>query len=92
MAQTRTQFGKFFRPTVQRTDKIIATRNDKNARDIYRGHKWFASCERFCERWDQKAFDPDYPSKTLAYFAPMLRQISSRPPFDPAIVNADSPS
>ena len=65
---------------------------DKNARDIYRGHKWFTSCERFCERWDQMAFDPDYPSKTLAYFAPMLRQIFSRPPFDPAIVNADSPS
>jgi hypothetical protein len=50
MAQTLTQFGKFFRPTVQRTDKIIATRNDKNARDIYRSHNWFVSCERFSER------------------------------------------
>ena len=25
---------------------------DKNAREIYWGHKWFDSCEKFCERWD----------------------------------------
>ena len=33
---------------------------DKNARDIYRGHKWFESCERFCGCWDQISFDPYY--------------------------------
>ncbi|MEK9760851.1 MAG: hypothetical protein VW472_07395, partial [Candidatus Puniceispirillum sp.] len=65
MSQTLTQSGKFFRPTVQGTEEIIAIRNDKDARDNYRGHKWFASCGRFCERLDQMAFDPDYPIKTL---------------------------
>ena len=30
-----------------------ATGVDKNAREIYRGHKWFDSCEKFCKRWDQ---------------------------------------
>ena len=60
---------------------------DKNARDIYRDHVWFGSCERFCRDWDQMAFDPDYPTKPLIHFEPMLREIFTRPPFDPAIIN-----
>ena len=60
---------------------------DKNARDIYRGHEWFDSCEQFCRDWDQLAFDPDYPTKPLAHFEPMLREVFTRPPFDPAIIN-----
>ncbi len=59
---------------------------DKNAREIYRNHKWFNSCERFCGRWDQMSFDPHYQSFSLDHFAPMAREIFSRPPFDPAIV------
>ena len=58
---------------------------DKNAREIYRDHKWFDSCEKFCECWDQMSFDPDYDSYPLAHFDPMIRQIFSRPPFDPDI-------
>ena len=60
---------------------------DKNARDLYRDHAWFDSCEQFCRDWDQVAFDPDYPTKPLAHFEPMLREIFTRPPFDPAIIN-----
>jgi predicted HD phosphohydrolase len=60
---------------------------DKNARDICRDHIWFDSCEQFCRDWDQMAFDPDYPTKPLAHFEPMLREIFTRPPFDPAIIN-----
>ena len=60
---------------------------DKNAHDTYRGHEWFDSCEQFCRDWDQLAFDPDYPTKPLAHFEPMLREIFTRPPFDPAIIN-----
>jgi predicted HD phosphohydrolase len=63
---------------------------DKNARDIYRDHVWFDSCEQFCRDWDQMAFDPDYPTKPLAHFEPMLREIFTRPPFDPAIINPAS--
>ena len=59
---------------------------DKNAREIYRDHKWFDSCEKFCKYWDQMSFDPDYTSYTLAHFEPMIREIFSRPPFDPCIV------
>ena len=60
---------------------------DKNARDIYRDHAWFDSCERFCRDWDQVAFDPDCLTKPMAHFEPMLREIFTRPLFDSAIIN-----
>ena len=60
---------------------------DKNARDIYRDHACFDSCKQFCRDWDQVAFDSDYPTKPLAHFEPMLGEIFTRPPFDPAIIN-----
>ena len=60
---------------------------NKDERARYRGHEWFDSCERFCRDWDQMAFDPDYPTKPLSYFEPMLRTVFSRPAFDPAIIS-----
>ena len=59
---------------------------NKNERDRFAGHKWFASCDRFCGRWDQMSFDPDYPTRPLSHFEPMLREVFSRQPFDPAII------
>jgi predicted HD phosphohydrolase len=53
----------------------------------YRDHPGFAACCRFCERYDQASFDPHYPTKPLAYFEPMLREVFTRPPFDPGILN-----
>ncbi len=58
---------------------------DPNARDAFREHPWFDSCAAFCERWDQASFDPDYPTKPLDHFEPMLREVFARRPFDPAI-------
>ena len=60
---------------------------NKDERERFRGHEWFDSCERFCRDWDQMAFDPDYPTKPLSYFEPMLRTVFSRPAFDPAIIS-----
>lgn len=48
---------------------------DPNARERYRDHPFFDSCVRFCERWDQPSFDPNYPTKPLEYFAPMVRRV-----------------
>jgi predicted HD phosphohydrolase len=59
---------------------------DKDAYLAYRDHPWFDSCVRFCERYDQAAFDPDYPTRPLAHFEPMLREVFSRKPFDPAVL------
>lgn len=52
----------------------------------YRDHPWFESCQRFCERYDQAAFDPSYPTRPLAHFEQMLREVFSRKPFDPAVI------
>ena len=57
---------------------------DRNGRDAYRDHEWYDSCVQFCERWDQASFDPDHPTQTLEHFAPMLREVFTRTPFDPA--------
>jgi predicted HD phosphohydrolase len=59
---------------------------DNDAYLAYRDHPWFDSCVRFCERYDQAAFDPDYPTRPLAHFEPMLREVFSRKPFDPAVL------
>ena len=48
---------------------------DPDARECYSDHPFFESCVRFCERWDQPFFDPDYPTKPLGPFEPMLRRI-----------------
>ena len=65
---------------------------DPNARDAYRGHPWYDSCDNFCERWDQESFDPGYPTEPIEVFEPMLAEVFSRSPFDPTIVqDADAP-
>lgn len=59
---------------------------DPNAYLVYKEHPWFASCHRFCACYDQAAFDPDYFSKPLEYFEPLLREVFSRKAFDPAVI------
>lgn len=52
----------------------------------YRDHPWFEDCVNFCERYDQAAFDPSYPSRPLSHFEPLLRAVFARKPFDPAVL------
>lgn len=52
----------------------------------YRDHPWFGTCQRFCELYDQAAFDPGYPTRPLEHFEPMLREVFSRTAFDPAVL------
>lgn len=59
---------------------------DENARDRYKDHPCFDTCAAFCERWDQSSFDPNYPTKTLDYFEPMLRDVFGRKAYDPAVI------
>lgn len=56
---------------------------DRYARDRLKGHRWFDACASFCERWDQASFDPDYATKPLEVFVPLVRRIFSRTPHDP---------
>ena len=59
---------------------------DENARDRFKDHPCFNTCATFCERWDQSAFDPDYKSKLLEYFEPMVREVFARKAYDPAVI------
>ena len=59
---------------------------DPDGHLTFKNHPWYAACWRFCERYDQSAFDPAYRSKPLAHFAPMVRAVFARKPFDPAIL------
>ena len=54
---------------------------DKNARDKFKDNIYFKTCADFCERWDQKSFDPEYENKDLDFFKPMIKEIFNRPPY-----------
>ena len=54
---------------------------NKNARDKYKGHKYFQATVDFCEKWDQKSFDPNYKSLKLKDFEPYVRKVFSRTPY-----------
>jgi len=60
---------------------------DRNARDRYRDHPWYAACAHFCAAWDQCSFDPDYASEPLATFEPLVRRVFARTPHDPRYVS-----
>lgn len=59
--------------------------SDPHARDKYKVHPYYQDCADFCEYWDQSSFDPDYPSKPLAFFADMVRDVFARKAHDPAV-------
>ena len=59
---------------------------DRNARDRFRDHPLFKSCEDFCERWDQSSFDPEYLIEPLDTFEPMVKEIFNRKAYDPEII------
>ena len=63
---------------------------DPELRAAHRSHPYYESCVRFCARWDQAAFDPDYPTRSLEYFGPLVRRIFSRRAFDPAVVDRNA--
>jgi predicted HD phosphohydrolase len=58
-----------------------------NKRDIHRGSPYFEDCAEFCEKWDQTSFDPDYETRPLEFFAPMVREVFARKAYDPAVIN-----
>lgn len=55
---------------------------DADIREGYRDHPYYQAAVDFCERWDQASFDPGYDTMQLAQFAPMVREVFSREPWD----------
>ena len=56
---------------------------DRNMRERLKDHPWYAAGIAFCERWDQASFDPEYPTRPLEDFEPLVRRIFSREAYDP---------
>ena len=48
---------------------------DPDARNKYVGQSWYTLAEQFADEWDQTSFDPDYPTKPLSHFEPMVREV-----------------
>ena len=55
-------------------------------RETFKDSPCYRSCVDFCERWDQSSFDPAYESDTLESFEPLVREVFSRKPYDPAVM------
>ena len=53
---------------------------DRDSRNRYKDHPYYQDCIDFCSKWDQKSFDPNYKTKSLEYFIPMIKKIFSRDP------------
>ena len=54
---------------------------NKNERDKFKNHKYYQETLDFCEKWDQKSFDPNYKSLTLKDFEPYVKKIFNRNPY-----------
>ena len=52
---------------------------DRQMREQFRDHKYFAACAEFCEKYDQSSFDPDYAHEPLELFEPMVRRVMAAP-------------
>ena len=52
---------------------------DRDMREQFRGHPHFEHTARFCEIYDQTAFDETYDTAPLDFFEPMVRRVFSAP-------------
>ena len=48
---------------------------DRNMRDQFRDHAWYAYTEEFCRLYDGPAFDPAFKSLPLETFEPMVHRV-----------------
>ena len=60
--------------------------SNPHKREKYKEHIYFQDCSDFCELWDQKSFDPNYDTKSIDFFTPMVREIFARKPYDPIFI------
>ena len=51
---------------------------DRNAREAFKGHEYYDLTEEFVRKYDEPAFDPEYPTPPLEHYEPLLRSFFSR--------------
>ena len=52
---------------------------DRNMREAFRDHPYFARTEEFCAKYDAPAFDARGETRPLSFFEPMVRRVLSAP-------------
>jgi predicted HD phosphohydrolase len=62
---------------------------DRDARNVHTDNEYYEACVRFCERYDQNCFDPDYPTLPIEDFVPMMEELFSRDSRVPGIPPAN---
>ena len=50
---------------------------DRDAREKYCEHPYYRDCVDFCANWDQPSFDPNFASRPLEHYEPMVRALST---------------
>ena len=60
--------------------------SNPHKREKYREHIYFQDCSDFCELLDQKSFDPNYDTKSVDFFTPMVEEVFARKPYDPKYI------
>ena len=63
---------------------------DPHKRDKHNGNVYFQDCSDFCDRWDQKSFDPQYDTKPIEFFIPKVREVFARTPYDPKVIRQNT--
>ena len=58
------------------------TGGNKNVREVFINNPWYEDAIQFCHQYDQNCFDPEYKSKSLEFFVPMVNDFFSRPKMD----------
>lgn len=51
---------------------------DPTLREQHRDQPWYELAEKFADRWDQKAFEPEFNSESLEHFEPMMVNVFAR--------------
>ncbi|MFT4629662.1 MAG: putative HD phosphohydrolase [Arenicella sp.] len=52
---------------------------DRNSRDQFSDHPFYATAVKFCHEYDQNCFDPEYQSESLEFFRPLLERVFAKP-------------
>lgn len=57
------------------------TGKDRYAREKYKDNPYYQDCIDWCYKYDQNAFEQDYPTKPLEFFEPIVKRVMSRKPW-----------
>jgi len=52
---------------------------NRDMREAFRGHPFFARTEEFCAKYDGPAFDAKRETRPLSFFEPMVRRVLAHP-------------